>query len=114
MKLWIRGNSLRLRVSKTELAKLADAGRVEETVRFSSERALRYAIELRPTGAVTAVFAGEAIVVTLPKSRLDLWVRTEEVSVEGSQPIGGGKILEIVLEKDDAPMRRSGAGDPVA
>lgn len=112
MKLWIRGNSLRLRVSKTELAKLADTGKVEETVRFSSERALRYAIEVRPTGAVTAAFTGDAIVVALPKPRLDLWLRPAEVSVEGSQPIGGGKILEIVLEKDEGPVRR--AGDAVA
>ena len=114
MKLWIRGNSLRVRVSKTELAKLADTGKVEETVRFSSDRALRYAIEVRPTGAVTAAFSGEAIVVALPKSRLDLWLRPEELSVEGSQPIGGGKILEIVLEKDEAPVRRFDAGDAVA
>ena len=114
MKLWIRGNSLRLRVSKTELARLADTGKVEEAVRFSSDRALRYAIEVRPNGAVTAAFSGEAIMVTLPKSRLDLWLRPEEVSIEGSQPIGGGKILEIVLEKDEAQVRRVDAGDSVA
>jgi hypothetical protein len=114
MKLWIRGNSLRLRVSKTELAKIADTGKIEETVRFSSDRALRYAIEVRPTGAVTATFSGDAISVMLPKARLDLWLRPEEVSVEGSQPIGGGKILEIVLEKDDATVRRTDRGDAVA
>ena len=44
--------------------------------------------------------------MTLPKARLDLWLRPDEVSVEGSQPIGGGKVLQIVLEKDDAARRR--------
>jgi hypothetical protein len=39
---------------------------------------------------------------------LDLWLRPEEVSVEGSQPIGGGKVLQIVLEKDGADRDRSG------
>ena len=101
MKLRIRGNSLRLRVSKTELAKIAETGKVEDTVRFSSEQSLRYGIEVRPTGAVTATFAAAAILVTLPKARLDLWLRPGEVSVEGSQPIGGGKVLQIVLEKDE-------------
>jgi hypothetical protein len=114
MKLWIRGNSLRLRVSKTELAKLADTGKAEDTVRFSSEQGLRYGIEVRPTGAVTAIFSGDAILVTLPKPRLDLWLRPSEVSVEGSQPIGGGKILQIVLEKDDAPGARTDGVDSVA
>lgn len=111
MKLWIRGNSLRFRVSKTELAKLAETGKVEESVRFSSEQGLRYAIEVRPTGAVTATFAGTAILVTLPKARLDLWLRPGEVSVEGSQPIGGGRVLQILLEKDEAPLGRGSGGD---
>ena len=56
-----------------------------------------------------------SIWVTLPKSRLDLWLRPEEVSVEGSQPIGGGKVLRILLEKDGfGPAVRSGADDSAA
>jgi hypothetical protein len=112
MKLRIRGNSLRLRVSKTELAMIAETGKVEDTVRFSSEQSLRYGIEVRPTGAVTATFADAAILVTFPKARLDLWLRPNEVSVEGSQPIGRGKVLQILLEKDEA--RHGQADDSVA
>ena len=112
MKLRIRGNSLRLRVSKTELAKIAETGKVEDTVRFSSEQSLRYGIEVRTAGAVTAKFSDAAILVTLPKARLDLWLRPNEVSVEGSQPIGPGKVLQILLEKDEA--RHGGADDSVA
>jgi hypothetical protein len=108
MKLRIRGNSIRIRVSKIELAKIAETGRAEESVRFSSEQGLRYGIEVRPTGAVTATFAGDAIIVTLPKPRLDLWLRANEISVEGSQPIGGGKVLQIALEKDDPGTADSG------
>ena len=103
MKLRIRGNSLRLQVSRTELAKIAETGKAGDVVRFSSERALSYGIEVRPAGAVTAAFTDTEILVTLPKPRLDLWLRPEEVSVEGSQPVGGGKVLQILLEKDEAP-----------
>jgi len=49
--------------------------------------------------------------VTLPKSRLDLWLRPGEVSVEGSQPIGGGKVLQILLEKDEGSLGRGGGED---
>jgi hypothetical protein len=108
MKLRIRGNSVRLRVTKTELAKIADTGKIDDLVRFSSEQSLRYGIEVRPTGAVTAAFTGAELLVALPKARLDLWLRPTEVSVEGSQPIGGGKVLQIVLEKDDRTPRGSG------
>jgi hypothetical protein len=79
-------------------------------VRFSSDQSLRYGIEVKPTGAVTATFTGAALLVTLPKPRLDLWRRPNEVSVEGSQPIGGGKVLQILLEKD--ATRRGGGDDP--
>jgi hypothetical protein len=102
----IRGNTLRLRVSKTELAKIADTGKAEDTLRFSSDLAMRYGVEVRPTGAITASFEQAAIFVALPKSRLDLLLRPDEVSVEGSQPIGGGKVLQIVIEKDERPDRR--------
>ena len=94
-----------MEVSKTELAQLAETGQIENAVRFSSERGLRYGIEVRPRGAVTATFAADAIWVALPKPRLDLWLRHDEVSVEGSQPTGGGKVLQIVLEKDEGAQR---------
>ena len=107
MKLRIRGNSIRLEVSKTELAKLAATGKAEDTVRFSSEQSLRYGIEVCPTGAVTATWGTDSIIVMLPKARLDLWLRRDEISVEGSQPIGGGKVLQIVLEKGGGPQSAS-------
>jgi hypothetical protein len=113
MKLRIRGNSLTLRLSKTELAKLAETGKVEETTHFSSEQSLRYGVEVRSAGAMTATFAAASILVLLPKPRLDLWRRPDEVSVEGSQPIGGGKVLQIVLEKDGGASGRRGADDSV-
>jgi len=113
MKLRIRGNSLTLRLSKTELAKLAGTGQVEDTTRFTSEHSLRYGIEVRPAGAVTATFAGAAILVTLPKARLDLWLPSTETSSGRSQPVGGGKVLQIALEKD-GPDRAAGTDDSVA
>lgn len=114
MKLWIRGNSIRFRVSKTELAKIADQGTVDDAVRFTSDIELRYGIDVRPTGAVTAAFDGASLRVTLPKSLLDLWLRPEQLSVEGSQPIGGGKVLQILLEKDGADAGSRGPGEGAA
>jgi len=47
MKLRIKGNSLRLRVSRSELAHLQAGGRIEETIRFAEapEAKLTYASE---------------------------------------------------------------------
>jgi hypothetical protein len=99
-----------LRVSKTELAKIAETGTADDVVRFSSDQSLRYGIEVRPTGALTATYGEDAILVTLPRARLDLWLRRNEVSVEG-QPIGAGKVLQVVLEKDDSRPDSGGDDD---
>jgi hypothetical protein len=113
MKLRIRGNSIRLAVSKTELARIAEEGTAEDVVRFTSDIELKYGIDVRPSGAVTAASDGASLRVALPRALLDLWLRPEEVSVEGSQPVGGGKVLQIVLEKDGAERdRRDGATAP--
>lgn len=47
MKLRIKGNSLRLRVSRSEVAKLLKGQRVEETIHFAPQSAapLSYALE---------------------------------------------------------------------
>ena len=69
MKLRIRGNSIRLRVSKTELAKIAAKGAAEDCVRFSSATELRYGIDVRPSGAVTASFDATTISPCGPNAR---------------------------------------------
>ena len=47
MKLRIKGNSLRLRVSRSELARFLEGERVEETIHFTRapEASLTYALE---------------------------------------------------------------------
>ena len=47
MKLRIQGNSLRLRVSPSEMTRLLEAGRIEETIHFAhgGDARLTYALE---------------------------------------------------------------------
>jgi hypothetical protein len=48
MKLRIRGNSLRFRTTRSEIAKLIETGRIEEEVFFAADNQckLTYALEL--------------------------------------------------------------------
>jgi hypothetical protein len=100
MKLRIRGDSVRIRVSKVELAEIADAGAAEDSVRFSPSTELRYRVEVRPTGPVEADFIGPLLRVVVPKSRVEQWLRPDEVAIEGRQAIGDGATLRILIEKD--------------
>jgi hypothetical protein len=100
MKLRIRGNSLRLRVSRTELTKLAEQGSAEDSIRFAPGAELRYGIEVRPSGEVAAQLGATALRVFLPRAGVERWLDAEQVAIEGQQPIGDGEMLRILVEKD--------------
>jgi len=100
MKLRIRGNSLRIRVSKAELTRIAESGAAEDSVRFSPQTELRYRVEVKPTGAVEADFRAALLRVIVPRQEVDRWLAPEQVSIEGRQAIGGGDDLRILVEKD--------------
>ena len=104
MKLRIRGNSIRLRVSKTELAKIAEMGKAGDVARFSSDRALQYGIEVRPTGAVTATFAADAILVTLPKTRLELWLRPTKSPSKVASPSAAVRCCKSCSRRTTRPF----------
>jgi hypothetical protein len=100
MKLRIRGNSVRIRVSQSELTQLGESGAAEDVVRFSPETELRYRVEVRAKGAVQAEFGDSVLRVLVPKKEVDRWLEPEQVAIEGSQAVGGGERLRILLEKD--------------
>jgi Family of unknown function (DUF7009) len=100
MKLRIRGNSLRLRVSRAELLRIAEQGSAEDSIRFAPGTEWRYGIEVKPSGEVAAQFAPNSLRVALPRARVEQWLDDREVGIEGQQPIGDGEMLRILVEKD--------------
>ena len=102
MKLRIRGNSVRLRVSQTELAEIAEAGRAEDAVRLGPQARLVYRIEVAPQGPVHARFDGGTLTVIVPRAEVERWLDPAEVALTGSQRVGDGEHLSILVEKDFA------------
>ncbi len=100
MKLRIRGNSVRIRVSQTELKQLAEAGLAEDAVRFAPDVGLVYRVRVVPEGPIAAELENGELTVTLPKAVVERWTAPDEVSIRGEQPIGGGETLKILVEKD--------------
>lgn len=99
MKLRIRGNTLRLRVSKSEVDGLAAGRAVEDSTRFGADAVLRYRLESGGED-FEARFDGGAVRVRVPQSALDRWLDDAEVSMSAEQPLGGGETLAILVEKD--------------
>jgi hypothetical protein len=111
MKLRIRGNSVRLRVSRTELTQIAATGKATDSARFAPGAELRYGLEVCPSGALTAEFDGAGLRVLVPRAAVDRWLSPEEVAIEGLQPVGHGVVLRILVEKDYTCLAPRGAED---
>ena len=110
MKLRIKGDSLRLRVSPSEVFRLLESGRIEETIHFGTERdaKLTYAL-LAVSGQTTPVtlrHLPHEIALLVPAVQARAWADTEQVGIYGAVDTGAGK-LELAVEKDFACLDRS-------
>jgi hypothetical protein len=96
MKLRIKGNSIRLRLTQSEVDTLAIAGFVRESVSFGEET-FGYEIRSDVDGdAVTADLVGTTIVVWVPAGRVQDWAASDSVSIEQEG------IPYLLIEKDFA------------
>ncbi len=101
MKLRILGDSLRLRLSQSEVKQFGETARVEQSIRFGPGSAMTYAIEHDASvQEVRASFEGSAVTVRMPSSVAQAWVGTDEVTIRGEQPLDGDAPLSLLIEKD--------------
>lgn len=96
MKLRIRGNSIRLRLTQGEVDRLICDGGVGESVDLGAPR-FSYSLKLEDRDSVGADFEGGEITVRIPADQAENWASSERVGIEGTQ----GEVA-ILIEKDFA------------
>lgn len=130
MKLRIKGNTLRLRLTQSEIVRLGETGCVSETIEFgvNPEQRLIYRLESsHEAEAITARFAGNQIIVTLPLAKAREWIETELIGLSDEQEIATGydgresamgnesgnqsKQLKLLIEKDFVCIDNDSTGD---
>ena len=95
MKLRLRHNSVRLRLTQGEVAQLRDSGSVEERIEFSPDQTLAYRVVSDPDQAsIAASFVGGNILLTVPTATVRQWADSEQVEMQA------GGALRISIEKD--------------
>jgi hypothetical protein len=103
MKVRISGNSLRYRVSRSDLASLQAGRRIQTTIHFASHPDAKFTYTLERSSSVRPVDVryrlGEVTVV-LSSELADRWCSPDEVGIYDTFDIGNGKTLDLVLEKD--------------
>ena len=105
MKLRLKGNSLRLRVTRSELTRLLAGERIEETVLFPTNpnTSLSYALEVGSNSQpVHVAFASQQIVVSVSPDQLTSWSGEHQVGIYASLPVTESTDLEVAIEKDFA------------
>ena len=101
MKLRICGNSVRVRLSRSEVSCLGEGQKIEQVTEFSSSARLITSVESSTAAdAVTARFSAGTIRLVIPAARVNAWAGSELVSIEALQAIDSGRSLSILVEKD--------------
>jgi hypothetical protein len=101
VKLSIRDNSLRLRLSRDEIESLGKQGVVSARTGFPGGHVFRYELESSPASvAPAAFFSDNLLTVRLPETAVLGWATTEQVAIVGEQVLVDGEKLAITVEKD--------------
>jgi hypothetical protein len=101
MKLRIKGNTIRLRLLKSEVDRLASAGRITEQTVFGPG-VLRYTLASSADAeSMTATFHNNEILITIAADLAREWTTGDAVTLESD--VDG---LSILVEKDFACLDR--------
>jgi hypothetical protein len=100
MKLRIKGNSIRLRLSKPEVEKLPVARYLEERTPFGNNT-FRYALQVKDAGdELSADFDGGQITVFIPEAFIKDWAVNDVTGFNLVEQVSDAESLYIQVEKD--------------
>ena len=102
MKLRLLDDSIRLRLSQSEVVAADEQGIVESRTRFPDGSTFTFVLEARKIGAdMSATYARDRLVVKLPASEISAWANDDEaVSLRGEVRLPCGDHLKLLVEKD--------------
>ena len=99
MKLRIRGDTMRLRLKKSEVERIAAGASIVEETHFPGS-VLTFRLDVSESIAISASFDNGCLAVNVPKSKALDWADTDEVSLHEEQRLPGTGRLSILIEKD--------------
>jgi hypothetical protein len=105
MKLRLQSNSIRLRLKRGEVEQLAKSGHVEEKIIIGAAPGdiFRYALQSsRAVSAPQAILEKQGIFVLVPIESVSRWASGDDVGIEAKLPVGDGRQLQVLIEKDFA------------
>lgn len=101
MKIRIKNNSIRLRLTKTDVANLKTKRMIESKTVISGKEIFKYALRSdEATQRISAQFDDRKITVMLPFAEAQTLTETDEITIKGWQQNETDDPLFILVEKD--------------
>lgn len=100
MKLRCTSNSIRIRVRKSDIAKLLTNARVQESVYLGNDALFSFSLSFTEADAIKTEMSNNHLEVKVPIAQGTEWVNSEVVGIELDKILGNGEKLHILIEKD--------------
>lgn len=100
MKLRIRGNSLRIRLTQPEVRQLSGGTAVEDHCMLSPVSRLSVAAEPWHLDVFSVAFADDKLTVHIPQNAITGWAQSNQEGLYSSLENGTSDGLRIAIEKD--------------
>jgi len=100
MKLRIKGNSIRFRLTKSEVDYFEKERYLEEKTEFGNTVFSYVIANTKQGNELSAEFIDNKITLLIPEQLSNDWIKTNRVGLESEMEIGGGKKLFLLIEKD--------------
>ncbi len=100
MKIRIKDNSIRLRLTKTDVEQLKESGTITCKTIITQEQVFQYALKVDATVQnFSASFESNTITIHIPVSEARILTDTDDITIKGSQKNGEDGLF-ILIEKD--------------
>lgn len=100
MKLRIHKDSIRLRLTRSEVAAFDKTGYISDSLDFGSMGNLNFRVTAVDDFAFRCRYDSSGIEIRVPREVAKNWTSTDRVDMTSEQSLDNGKSLHIVVEKD--------------
>lgn len=101
MKIRIKENSVRFRLTPTEVKHFCEEGYIEKTTQFSTTT-FTYGVKQKPIETLQVDFNGNAIMLHVPERFAKGWYDNNIVGIDHHVELSDGSTFFLLLEKDFA------------
>jgi hypothetical protein len=103
MKLRIHDNSIRLRLTRSEIERFVAEGRIEAALKFGPDASQRltYSLEVIPgISSMCLHGSAERLMICVPSAIAQDWTGTNRVAIAAKQSVDSQGEIEILVEKE--------------